>query len=111
MRQRTVLLSLLPLPACGGGAAEAAAMMACTTTTLSTSRSTTRAPSGNGVPARPTYVDKGIPIILGEFGAISRLSKDPAGTRRNHHSMGLFNRKTTLQASPQTIKAIVNAAK
>jgi endoglucanase len=86
---------------------------------------------------KTTFVDRGVPIILGEFGAISRLSKDPAGTQRNYwnqyvaraawlngavpiywdagalgdHSMGLFNRKTTLQAYPQTIKAIVNAAK
>jgi len=86
---------------------------------------------------KTSFVDRGVAVILGEFGAISRLSKDPAGTYRTYwdqyvarsawlhglvpvywdegatadHSMGLFNRKTTLQAYPKTIKAIVNAAK
>lgn len=83
------------------------------------------------------FVDQGVAVILGEFGAIARLSKDPAGTYRTYwdqyiarsawlhgavpvywdagatgeHSMGLFNRKSTLQVYPKTIKAIVNAAK
>lgn len=83
------------------------------------------------------FVDQGVAVILGEFGAIARLSKDPAGIYRTYwdqtiarsawlhgavpvywdagatgeHSMGLFNRKSTLQVYPKTIKAIVSAAK
>lgn len=83
------------------------------------------------------FVDQGVAVVLGEFGAIARLSKDPAGIYRSYwdqyiarsawqhgavpvywdagatgeHSMGLFNRKSTLQVYPKTIKAIVDAAK
>ncbi|MBL8277415.1 MAG: glycoside hydrolase family 5 protein [Pelomonas sp.] len=86
---------------------------------------------------KTAYVDRGVPVIVGEYGAISRLSKDAAGLYRTYwdefvartawangavpvywdegalgdHSMGLFNRRTTLQAYPKTIKAIVNAAR
>jgi len=84
-----------------------------------------------------TYVDKGVPVILGEFGAIRRteyagaeayrLAWDryvarsarshgllpvywDAGAPRDNHSMGLFDRSTGEQVYPDIIKALVDAA-
>jgi len=84
------------------------------------------------------FVDKGIPIILGEFGAIRRteypgaeayrLAWDraiarsawarglvpvywDAGAATENHSMGLFDRKTGAQVYPELIRALVDAAK
>lgn len=84
------------------------------------------------------YVDKGIPVILGEFGAIRRteypgaeayrLAWDraiarsawahgvvpvywDAGAATENHSMGLFNRTSGAQVYPEIIGALVDAAK
>lgn len=84
------------------------------------------------------YVDKGVPVILGEFGAIRRteyaaaesyrLAWDTyvarsawmhglvpvywdAGAARDNHSMGLFDRNTGEQIYPALIKAMVDGAK
>lgn len=82
------------------------------------------------------FVDKGVGVILGEFGAISRTNItgheayriywneyiaqsainhqmvpvywDNGGT--NNNSMGVFNRKTGAQVYPDLIKALVKAA-
>jgi endoglucanase len=83
------------------------------------------------------FIDKGVPVLLGEYGAILRTEYDPAGTYRKlwdqyitraaftrgvvpiywdngypaNHQMGLFDRATGAQAYPDVISAIVNAAK
>lgn len=83
------------------------------------------------------FIDKGVPVLLGEFGAILRTEYDAPGTYRkawdqyvtraaftrgavpmywdngytDNHQMGLFNRATGAQAFPDVISAIVNAAK
>jgi endoglucanase len=86
---------------------------------------------------KTAYVDKGIPVILGEFGAMRRteyagaeayrLAWDKyiarsawthgmvpiywdAGAATDNHSMGLFNRSTGAQVYPDLIKALVDAA-
>lgn len=82
------------------------------------------------------FIDKGIPVILGEYAASLRTEYDPAGTYRTYwdkyitqsahqrglvpvywdngyttnHQSGLFNRNAATQAFPDTIKAIVDAA-
>jgi endoglucanase len=83
------------------------------------------------------YVDKGIPVVLGEFGAIRRTEYPgaeayrlawnkyvarsawthgmvpvywDAGAATENHSMGLFNRTTGAQVYPELIKALVDAA-
>jgi endoglucanase len=81
------------------------------------------------------YVDKGIPVILGEFGAISKTEYDApmkyrnywdqyiSGSAKRHgiapiywdngypdnHQFGLFNRNDGSQYYPTTISGIVNA--
>ncbi len=84
------------------------------------------------------FVDKGIPVILGEFGAIRRseyagaenyrLAWDryiarsawthglvpiywDAGAATENHSMGLFNRNTGAQVHPDIVAALVDAAR
>jgi endoglucanase len=83
------------------------------------------------------FIDQGVPVILGEYGAILRNEVDPSGKYRTYwnqyitrsayrhglvpvywdngyasnHQMGLFNRATGAQAFPDVIRAIVNAAK
>lgn len=83
------------------------------------------------------FVDKGVPVILGEYAASERNEYDPEGRYRNYwdayvtrsahahglvpmywdngvisnHSSGLFNRTTAAQAFPETISEIVKAAK
>jgi len=84
------------------------------------------------------FVDKGIPVILGEFGAIRRTGFSgaeayrlawnrhvarsawvhgmvpvywDAGAASENHSMGLFNRSTGAQVYPEIISALVNAVK
>jgi len=86
---------------------------------------------------KAAYVDKGVPVILGEFGAIRRteypgaeayrLAWDKyiarsawthgmvpvywdAGAATDNHSMGLFNRETGAQVYPEIIQALVNGA-
>lgn len=80
------------------------------------------------------YADKGIPVIIGEYGAIAKTEFDPAMTYRNlwiryfsdsarrhgiapfywdngypdNHQFGLFNRTTGAQYYPATIRAIFN---
>lgn len=82
------------------------------------------------------FVDKGIPVILGEYGAISKTDYDPGGTYRTlwdayvsrsafqhgmvpmywdngytgNHGLGLFDRSTGAQVYPKTVEAIVSAA-
>ena len=86
---------------------------------------------------KTNFVDKGVPVILGEYAAVSRAQYDPAGTYRKYwdqyithsaftHGMvpmywdnagtndqqsGLFNRSTAAQVYPDVISTIVNAAK
>lgn len=87
---------------------------------------------------KASFVDKGIPVILGEFGAIRRtqyagaetyrLAWDryvarsawthglvpvywDAGAATENHSMGLFNRTTGAQVYPDIISALVNATR
>lgn len=86
---------------------------------------------------KTNFIDKGVPVIMGEYAAILRTEFDPAGTNRKYwdqyitrsaftrgivpmywdngytsnHQMGLFNRATGQQAFPDVISAIVNAAK
>jgi endoglucanase len=82
------------------------------------------------------YVDQGIPVILGEFGAIRRteypgaeayrLAWDrytarsawqhgmvpvywDAGAPKSNHSTGLFDRRTGAQVYPELVKALVDA--
>ncbi|HJP69143.1 MAG TPA: cellulase family glycosylhydrolase, partial [Sphingomicrobium sp.] len=83
-----------------------------------------------------TYADKGIPVIIGEYCAISKTDFDPTMKYRNYwdqyitgsakrhglapfywdagyspnHSCGLFDRSTGAQDSPQTITGIVTAS-
>jgi endoglucanase len=84
---------------------------------------------------KSTYADKGIPVIIGEYGAISKTEFDPAMKYRNYwdqyitasakrhgfapfywdngypdnHQFGLFNRSTGAQYYPTTINLIVTA--
>ncbi|UGQ44560.1 glycoside hydrolase family 5 protein [Massilia endophytica] len=86
---------------------------------------------------KTAFIDKGYPVILGEYGAIQRKEYDPSGAHRRHwdqyvtrsavahglvpmywdngytsnHEFGLFDRATGAQAFPDVIGAIVNAAK
>jgi endoglucanase len=86
---------------------------------------------------KTNFVDKGVPVILGEYAAVSRAQYDPAGTYRKYwdqyithsaftHGMvpmywdnagtndqqsGLFNRSTAAQVYPDVISTIVNAAR
>jgi aryl-phospho-beta-D-glucosidase BglC (GH1 family) len=83
------------------------------------------------------FVDAGVPVLLGEYGAILRSEYDPAGTYRTYwakyvtksayqhglvpawwdpgygfnHATGLFNRTTGEQYFPDLVKAIVDSAK
>ncbi|WP_426171566.1 glycoside hydrolase family 5 protein [Pseudoduganella sp. R-34] len=83
------------------------------------------------------FIDKGAPVLMGEYAAILRTEYDPAGTYRklwdqyitrasftrgivpmywdngyaDNHQMGLFNRSTGAQAFPDVISTIVNAAR
>jgi len=83
------------------------------------------------------FVDKGIPVILGEYSAISKTEYDPSGTYRTawdryvtqsarghgmipfywdngvttNHGSGLFHRDTASSASPSLIDTIVTAGK
>ena len=85
---------------------------------------------------KTTFIDKGIPVILGEYAASLRTEYDPSGTYRNYwnkyitqsahqrglvpmywdngstanHQSGLFNRGPATPAFFDTIKAIVDAA-
>ncbi len=82
------------------------------------------------------FIDKGVPVILGEYAASLRTEYDPAGTYRTrwnsyitqsahqrglvpmywdngyptNHQSGLFNRGAATSAYPDAIKAIVDAA-
>ncbi|HJV68764.1 glycoside hydrolase family 5 protein [Ideonella sp.] len=82
------------------------------------------------------FVDKGVPVLLGEYGAMLRTRFDPAGTYRRYWDqaitksavqhgmvpvywdngytadlqMGLFTRATATQAFPDVIASIVGAA-
>jgi endoglucanase len=84
---------------------------------------------------KTTYSDKGIPIIIGEFGAILRSDVDPTQKYRNYwdqyvggsakrhgfapfywdngflvnHELGVFDRSTATQGYPTTINLIVTA--
>ncbi|MGN6209190.1 glycoside hydrolase family 5 protein [Asticcacaulis sp.] len=81
------------------------------------------------------FIDKGVPVILGEYSAMRRTEYDATGKYRNHwdeyitrsayqhgllpmywdngptsnHSSGLFDRAAATQAFPDTIAAIVDA--
>jgi aryl-phospho-beta-D-glucosidase BglC (GH1 family) len=83
------------------------------------------------------YVDAGMPVLMGEYGAILKSEYDPAGVYRTYwtkyltksmfqrgivpvwwdngydanHQFGLFNRTTGAQYYPDLIKAIVDSAK
>ncbi|WP_457356597.1 cellulase family glycosylhydrolase [Roseateles sp. P5_D6] len=83
------------------------------------------------------FVDAGLPVLMGEYGAILKSEYDPAGTYRTawtkyvtksafqhgivpvwwdngydaNHQFGLFNRYTGAQYFPDLIKAIVDNAK
>jgi endoglucanase len=83
------------------------------------------------------FIDAGIPVLLGEYGAITRTEHDPTGAYRKYwaqyitraafqhgvvpvwwdngylgnRQMGLFNRSTGAQGFPDVIRAIVNNAK
>jgi endoglucanase len=85
---------------------------------------------------KSAFVDKGVPVLLGEYAAILRTEHDPAGTHRTYwdkvitksavrhglvpvywdngypsnHQMGLFDRATGAQSFPDVIAAIVGAA-
>jgi endoglucanase len=84
---------------------------------------------------KAAFADKGIPVIIGEYGAISKTEYDPAMKYRNYwdqyitasakrhgfapfywdngypdnHQFGLFNRSTGAQYYPTTINLIVTA--
>lgn len=84
---------------------------------------------------KSNFVDKGIGVILGEYGAVSRESKDPSGTYRiywnkyvtgsavdhslvpmywdngysGNHGFGLFDRNTGAQIYEGVVSAIVSA--
>lgn len=81
------------------------------------------------------FVDAGLPVLMGEYGAMHRQDFDPAGTHRiqwakgvttsavrhgivpmwwdngypDHHEMGLFDRTTGEQHFPALIRAIVDS--
>ncbi|MEO5493262.1 MAG: glycoside hydrolase family 5 protein [Sphingomonas sp.] len=83
------------------------------------------------------FIDKGIPVILGEYSAIGRTEYDPAGMYRTYwdkyitlsayrrglvpmywdngyisnHATGLFDRTKAKIAFPDTVKAIIEAAR
>ncbi|WP_457421205.1 cellulase family glycosylhydrolase [Roseateles sp. P5_E7] len=83
------------------------------------------------------FVDAGLPVLMGEYGAILKSEYDPAGTYRTawtkyvtksafqhgivpvwwdngydaNHQFGLFNRSTGAQYFPELIKAIIDNAK
>ncbi|KQZ28227.1 glycosyl hydrolase family 5 [Duganella sp. Root1480D1] len=83
------------------------------------------------------FIDKGVPVLLGEYGAIRRTEHDPSGVNRKYwdqhitqaawtrgvvpmywdngyaanHQMGLFDRATGKQTFPDVISAIVDAAR
>jgi endoglucanase len=83
------------------------------------------------------FVDTGIPVLLGEYGAILKSEYDPAGTYRTYwakyvtksafqhglvpawwdpgygfnHASGLFDRTTGAQYFPDLVKAIVDSTK
>ncbi|HZX28392.1 MAG TPA: glycoside hydrolase family 5 protein [Telluria sp.] len=84
---------------------------------------------------RSAFIDRGVPVILGEYAAIARTEFDPTGANRSHwdqyithaalsdglvpmywdngyaanHQSGLFDRATGAQAYPDLVSAIVNA--
>ncbi len=84
---------------------------------------------------KAAFVDKGVPVILGEYGAISKTQYDPTGTYRTawdrhvtqsayrnglvpiywdngftgNYGFGLFNRSTASPQYADTINAIVTA--
>ena len=84
---------------------------------------------------KASFIDKGVPVILGEYSAMRRTEYDATGKYRNHwdeyitrsahkhgivpmywdngptsnHSSGLFDRAAAKQAFPDTITAIVDA--
>jgi len=86
---------------------------------------------------KTAFIDKGVPVLLGEYAASLRTEYDAAGTYRRYwngyitksayqhglvpvywdngyttnHQSGLFDRATGAQAFPDVIAAIVNAAK
>lgn len=86
---------------------------------------------------KTAFIDRGVPVILGEYGAILRTEYDPAGTYRTawnryvtrsarqrglvpmywdngyttNHAFGLFNRATGTEAYPALIDAIVEAGR
>jgi endoglucanase len=86
---------------------------------------------------RTTFIDKGVPVILGEYSANLRSNVDPTGKYRKlwnqyitqaafkrgvvpmywdsgytgNHASGLFNRSNGTQAYPDVVTGIVNAAK
>lgn len=86
---------------------------------------------------KTNFIDKGVPVILGEYAASLKTEYDPKARYRNYwdayitgaahkhglvpmywdngvtanHSSGLFNRGAATQAHPETISAIVNATK
>ncbi len=86
---------------------------------------------------KEAFVDKGVPVILGEYAAILRTEYDAAGTYRklwdayvtqsavrhglvpvywdngytSNHQMGLFDRATGVPAFPDVTGAIVDAAR
>ena len=86
---------------------------------------------------KTTFIDKGVPVLMGEYAAMLRTSFDPSGKYRTYwdqaitrsafrhglvpvywdngytadHEMGLFNRATATQAFPDVISAIVGATK
>ncbi|MEO5687824.1 MAG: glycoside hydrolase family 5 protein [Burkholderiaceae bacterium] len=84
------------------------------------------------------FVDRGVPVILGEFGAMRRAEHPgseafvldwdryvahsawthgvvpiywDAGAPSENHSMGLFDRRTGRQVHPEVIRALVDAAR
>ncbi|WP_457447369.1 glycoside hydrolase family 5 protein [Roseateles sp. P5_E4] len=83
------------------------------------------------------FVDAGMPVLMGEYGAILRTEYDPAGTYRTYwtkyvtksayqhgivptwwdpgyttnHASGLFDRSSGVQSFPDLIKTIVDNAK
>ena len=86
---------------------------------------------------KSAFIDKGVPVLVGEYGAMLRTQHDPAGTYRKYWNqvitksayqhglvpvywdngyttdlqMGLFNRATGAQAFPDVIAAIVGATR
>jgi endoglucanase len=86
---------------------------------------------------KTAFIDKGVPVILGEFAAILRSEYDAPGTYRKYwdqyitsaaftrgvvpmywdngytanHQSGLFDRSTGTQVFPDVTGAIVNAAR